>query len=131
MENFKMPVKNENKDNLFEQIRNAFKNLDFSHAELVKLFNEKYKDVDSLRLINQNGEPYRDKEDELSPLVNLKDVSENDKAAHIYGLILKKFEDNQVDYVKKLSEEEELLNLASEKGSNLKNMVEEYIKNNG
>lgn len=114
----------------FQQIREEFKKLSFTNEEILEIFNKKYPDQNAvIAVVDNNGNPLRDGEDKLNNVTEVGKLSDKEKIEHIYGSVLKKFFDNQVDYVKELSKEKEILEMAYIKGSDLKKLVEESVEN--
>jgi hypothetical protein len=135
-------VTKEVKPDFFQKIKDGFNVIEFSDKELVELFDKKYENSDRAMIIYNSGLeiPIRDSDEKLV-LQEPKDFSEKEKISNMRVLV-NQFRSNMNDYVKKLSSEEELLKMASQKFSyykqikdipekpeeTLKAMVEREIK---
>lgn len=134
----------------FEQIREGFKSLEFSDTELIDLFDKKYSGVET-NIILFDGfdettgleKPSRSGEDKIilkSPV----EFTEKEKIANMRALV-GKFYVNQMDYIKKLFNEKDLLEMAANKITNqkalsntsenpedtLKSLVNNYMEEEG
>lgn len=110
-----------------EEIRNELKSFPFTGEELIQIFNRKYKDgFHGLTLLDESGLPAENFENEKVFVKNFEEIDEFSKKRHMRGFL--KQLDTKVDYVKKISEEKEIIDLLKEKGSNLDILIKEYLK---
>jgi len=114
---------------IFNTVKDMYEKKFFSSKEMVEIFDKKYAHDGKIQLWDEKGKPIEGKNrDRIGP-IEFEKIERPDKEAHIRGLLYS-FTLNPVDFVRKLSEETALLELAEGKGSNLKKLVEDEMKNN-
>lgn len=122
----------ENKKNIsFGDIKNEWLRIGLNENDLINIFNKKYSNNENFHgttLLDEDGQPVKTKDEKRVLFTSLEDVNDFDKARHMRGLF-KMFNENTNDYVNKLSKETATLDLFEEKGSNIKDMINEYMKN--